>query len=122
MQPRNGAAQGEPAVHGDLLQNGAPAPLDGSQEVEQLLRRANEIRRELAPAFSKPWEEPAQPLSHWDHLLREAVWMADDFGQVRFSKAIGIGLLWAEVRKRFFWMQKLGYVEDPRGVLLMPLP
>lgn len=103
-QPQSGAAQGEPPGQGPPLQNGAQAPPDGSQE-EELLRRANEIRREwalLSAACSKPWEEPALPLSHWDHLLREAVWMANDFGQVRFVSAGDISMLFTETLACFF--------------------
>ena len=38
--------------------------------------------QQLACAFHFPAVEPRQPLSHWDYVLREGHWMADDFMQV----------------------------------------
>jgi hypothetical protein len=41
-------------------------------------------------AYGPRYEDPARPLTHWDFLLKEAHWMAKDFGQVRLGH---LGLL-----------------------------
>eukprot|EP00884_Botryococcus_braunii_P008083 jgi/Botrbrau1/17276/Bobra.0015s0034.2 len=78
-----------PAGH---LQNGAQVPPSvstNSQDEEALLKSAAEIRREwslLSKACSRPCEEPARATDHWGHVLNEAMWMANDFGQERLWK------------------------------------
>ncbi len=44
--------------------------------------RAQEEWKVLAAAFNFPVEEPKRNATHWDFLLREAEWMAEDFMQV----------------------------------------
>lgn len=41
----------------------------------------------LAKAFSWPAEEPARNSCHWDYVLKEARWLAEDFMQVRRGAA-----------------------------------
>jgi hypothetical protein len=36
----------------------------------------------LCCACSRPAEEPAQPITHWEFMLREMQWLANDMAQV----------------------------------------
>jgi hypothetical protein len=45
-------------------------------------------------AYGPRYEDPARPLTHWDFLLKEAHWMAKDFGQVCRAAGIAVGLSW----------------------------
>lgn len=38
-----------------------------------------------ALAYGPKYEDPPRPMTHWDFLLKEAFWMAKDFGQVRLQ-------------------------------------
>ncbi len=38
--------------------------------------------KSLAAAFNFPCEEPKRSATHWDYVLREAQWLAEDFMQV----------------------------------------
>ena len=41
------------------------------------------MRATLSLAFGRPQPEPARPAAHWDLLLQEARWLAEDFAQAR---------------------------------------
>lgn len=97
---------------GDTTAAGASPPKSPQDETaraaeDAVLKRGAEIagvRALLARAFTKPAEEPAQPLTHWDYLLKEAQWLAVDVAQERLWKqtaAMAIAIQVAKLQGSF---------------------
>lgn len=84
-QPPDGAAT--PADAPDRAPMGAEGFLGMTpQEMDELLPRAAKICQDwemCMKAYNEPWLEPVRQKVHWDFLLEETAWLANDFGQVR---------------------------------------
>ena len=52
---------------------------------------ARATRATLSLAFGRPQPEPARPAAHWDLLLQEARWLAEDFAQARMRLPLSQG-------------------------------
>ncbi|GLC71973.1 hypothetical protein PLESTF_001190800 [Pleodorina starrii] len=62
---------------------------DPKEKEDALLEKAAALKAQwkmLAVAFNFPCEEPKRQATHWDYVLREAQWLAEDFMQERLWK------------------------------------
>lgn len=98
------AATTAPPVSEDAPMTDAPANTDPappkpnvSEEEAAVLREERRVLmekgsalhskwKELSCAFHLPCVEPSLPMAHWDYVLREGKWMAEDFMQERLWK------------------------------------
>ena len=58
------------------------------------MQAARAMRATLSLAFERPQPEPARGVAHWDLVLQEARWLAEDFGQARPASVPAAGLRW----------------------------
>lgn len=49
----------------------------------------------MAAAYNFPCEEPKRAATHWDYVLREAQWLAEDMMQVRRTNSRDAGVAWS---------------------------
>lgn len=70
------------------------------------------LRALVAQAYKPPCPEPSRPMSHWDHMLSEVTWMANDVAQERLWKATVAYAIAVEIARK---EGKFGLKQPPEG-------
>ena len=95
-EPAPTSTEDTPMTDATVNAESAPKPNVSEEEAavlrehrRVLMEKGSELHskwKQLSCAFHLPCVEPSLPMSHWDYVLREGKWMAEDFMQERLWK------------------------------------
>ncbi|XP_024515624.1 uncharacterized protein LOC9640555 isoform X3 [Selaginella moellendorffii] len=112
-EEKNGIASQE-----DIKEEGSELVVTEKKSEEEILGAAISIKAVADSAAKKPLSAPPTQKSHWDFVLEEMAWMANDFMQERLWKASAAAHLCRSASQAPFWATAEAFTKSSTDIAL----